>query len=117
MSDGLSWIPRLKLKQGGPVETFLQGCKIELDTYCKNVTPGDNRLPARVYAHKDKLSNRCEYALYDASAQLQQAVASLRYMVRECEDDSGKYCADVEVGHWALRDGPRSLAPRQWWST
>lgn len=35
----------------GPVETFLQGCKTELDTYCKDVTPGDNRLLACIYAH------------------------------------------------------------------
>ncbi len=26
--------------QKGPVETALEGCKDDLETYCKNVTPG-----------------------------------------------------------------------------
>jgi hypothetical protein len=82
----------------GPVETFLEGCKTELDSYCKNVTPGDNRLLACIYAHEDKLSGRCEYALYDAAAQLERALTSLRYAVSECKDDLQKFCANVEVG-------------------
>lgn len=86
----------------GPVETFLQGCKTELDSYCKDVTPGDNRLLACIYAHEDKLSGRCEYALYDAASQLQHAVASLSYAAAECDDDLEKYCANVEVGEGRL---------------
>lgn len=82
----------------GPVETFLQGCKTELETYCKGVSPGDNRLLACIYAHEDKLSTRCEYALYDAAAQLERAVASLSYVAAECDDDLEKHCANVEVG-------------------
>lgn len=82
----------------GPVETFLQGCKTELETYCKDVTPGDNRLLACIYAHEDKLTTRCEYALYDASAQLERAVAALSYFAGECHDDLVKHCANVEIG-------------------
>ncbi len=82
----------------GPVETFLQGCKTELDTYCKDVTPGDKRLLACIYAREDKLSGRCEYALYDAAAQLERALTSLRYAVTECKDDLETFCANTEVG-------------------
>jgi hypothetical protein len=71
---------------------------MELDTYCKDVTPGNNRLLACIYAHEDKLSGRCEYALYDAAAQLEHAVASLSYAAAECDDDLEKYCANVDVG-------------------
>ncbi len=92
----------LDTTQKGPIETFLQGCSTELETYCKNVTAGDNRLLACIYAHGDKLSGRCEFALYDASAQLERAIASLRYAVSECADDLEKYCADVEVGEGRL---------------
>jgi hypothetical protein len=63
----------------GPVETSLQGCKTELDTCCQNVTPGDDRLLACIYAQEDKLSSRCEYALYGAASQLQHAVAAFAY--------------------------------------
>ena len=43
----------------GPVETVKEGCKKELDMYCKNVTPGKGRVVACLYAYEDKLSGRC----------------------------------------------------------
>ena len=86
----------------GPVETFLKGCKTELDSYCKDVTPGDNRLLACIYAHQDKLSARCEYALYDASAQLERAVAALSYVAGECDNDLELYCTEIAPGEGRL---------------
>lgn len=88
----------------GPVETVAKGCEEELQTYCKDVTPGEGRVLACLYAHGDKLSGRCEYALYDAAAQLERAVASLTYVANECEDDLDKYCADVPAGEGRLLD-------------
>ncbi|MBL1265224.1 cysteine rich repeat-containing protein [Candidatus Methylomicrobium oryzae] len=90
--------PVAKPVSKGPAETFFEGCKSELETYCKSVTPGDNRLLACIYAHEDKLSGQCEYALYDAAAQLEHAVAAFSYAAAECNDDLEKYCADVEIG-------------------
>jgi Cysteine rich repeat len=86
----------------GPVETFFEGCKTELDRYCAEVTPGDNRLLACIYSHEDKLSTRCEYALYDAASQLERAVSSLSYIATECRDDLEKYCANIEPGKGRL---------------
>jgi hypothetical protein len=86
----------------GPVETFLKGCKTELDSYCKDVTPGDNRLLACIYAHEDKLSARCEYALYDASAQLERAVAALSYVAGECDNDLELHCSEIAPGEGRL---------------
>jgi len=74
------------------------GCKKDLDSYCKEVTPGEGRILACLYAYQDKLSSRCEYALYDASAQLEHAVATLTYVANECSDDLKKHCAAVEAG-------------------
>jgi hypothetical protein len=86
----------------GPVETVLDGCKKELETYCKDVTPGEGRLLACLYAHEDKLSGRCEYALYDAATQLEQAVAALKYAATECKDDLKAYCSSVKPGQGRL---------------
>ena len=55
----------------------VEGCKTELETHCKGVTPGEGRLLACLYAYEDKLSSRCDYALYDAAARLDQAVTAL----------------------------------------
>jgi len=82
----------------GPLETFMRGCKTELDTYCKDVTPGDGRVIACIYAHEDKLSGRCENALYDSAQQLENAVAALAYLATECDADIEKHCSNVEPG-------------------
>lgn len=74
------------------------GCEKELTGFCKDVTPGQGRLLACLYAHGDKLSGRCEYALYDAAVQLERAVAALTYAANECEDELDTVCAGVEAG-------------------
>jgi len=84
--------------QKGPVETAMEGCKKELDTYCKTVTPGEGRILACLYAHEDKLSGRCVYALYDAASQLERTVMALRYLANECKSDITTLCADTEPG-------------------
>ena len=89
-------------QQKGPVETVLEGCSTEYEAYCKNVTPGEGRLLACFYAYSDKLSTRCEYALYDAAVQLQRAVTALSYLANECRDDLKKYCSDVKPGEGRL---------------
>lgn len=88
----------------GPVEKVLDGCKKEFDTYCKDVTPGEGRLLACLYAHGDKLSGRCEYSLYDAAAQLERAVAALTYVANECRDDLKAHCSSVKPGEGRLLD-------------
>jgi len=80
------------------VKSVQDGCSKELSSYCKDVTPGEGRVLACLYAFGDKLSGQCEYALYDAAAQLQNAVVKLSYVANECNDDLQKYCANVEMG-------------------
>ena len=80
------------------VETVAKGCEKELTSYCKDVTPGEGRILACLYAHSDKLTGQCEYALYDAAVQLERFVAALSYVANECDADLEKYCADIAVG-------------------
>jgi hypothetical protein len=82
----------------GLVDSVAKGCEKELKTYCSKVTPGEGRVLACIYAHNDKLSNQCEYALYDAAEQLERAVQALVYVVNECEADIQKHCADTRPG-------------------
>jgi len=90
------------MAQEGLVESVVTGCKAELEKYCSNVTPGEGRVLACLYAYEDKLSGRCEYALYDAAAQLERAVAALSYVVNECSSDLKQYCAGVAAGEGRL---------------
>ena len=80
------------------IESVSKGCEKELKTYCKDVTPGEGRVLACLYAHEDKLSGPCEYALYDAAAQLERALNALSYAANECRDDLTKFCSDIKPG-------------------
>ena len=86
----------------GPAEIIADGCKTEFETYCKDVTLGEGRGLACLYAHEDKLSSRCEYALYDAASRLQQAVNALAYVASECREDLKAYCSDTMPGEGRL---------------
>jgi hypothetical protein len=77
------------------VETVAKGCQQEIQDYCKNVTPGEGRILACLYAHQDKLSGRCE-------AQLERVIAALTYVANECKDDLKAYCSDVAIGKGRL---------------
>jgi len=80
------------------IDTVAKGCEKELTTYCKDVTPGEGRVLACLYAFSDKLTGQCEYALYDAAVQLERFVAALTYLANECDADLEKFCANIEVG-------------------
>jgi phytoene/squalene synthetase len=99
---GLLLLVNPVMAQEGLVESVLTGCKTELEKYCSNVTPGEGRVLACLYAYEDKLSGRCEYALYDAAAQLERAVAALSYVVNECSSDLKQYCTGVAAGEGRL---------------
>jgi hypothetical protein len=84
------------------VQTIANGCKVELEKYCSQVTPGQGRVLSCLYAYQDKLSGQCEYALYDAAAQLERAIAALSYVINECGDDLEKHCSSVPAGEGRL---------------
>jgi predicted metallopeptidase len=93
-----AWVENPGVENVTVVETIANNCEKELTSYCKDVTPGEGRILACLYAHSDKLTGRCEYALYDAAVQLERFVAALTYLANECDADLEKFCADIEVG-------------------
>jgi hypothetical protein len=88
--------------QQGLIDSVAKGCDKELKTYCKDVTPGEGRVLACLYAFSDKLSGQCEYALYDAAVQLERAVNALAYAANECRDDLTKLCSNIKPGEGRL---------------
>jgi hypothetical protein len=84
------------------LQSVADGCKAEIGKYCGQVTPGQGRVLACLYAHGDKLSAKCEYALYDAAVQLERAVAALGYVANECDADLDKFCSSVAAGEGRL---------------
>jgi hypothetical protein len=89
-------------EEKGIIETFTEGCKADIEKYCKDVKPGDGRVLACLYANSEKISPRCEYALYDAASQLERALTALTYVANECRDDLKAYCSKIEPGEGRL---------------
>jgi Cysteine rich repeat len=84
--------------QGQLGEQVLNGCNTELARFCAEVTPGEERLLACLYAHGDKLTKQCDYALYNAAARLERAIGAITYVSSECRAELETHCADVDVG-------------------
>ena len=80
------------------VSQVQKGCETEIKDYCSQVTMGEGRLLACFYAHEDKLSGQCQYALYSAAAELEHAVSALNYVAGQCADDIVEHCASVQAG-------------------
>ncbi|MGH6912517.1 MAG: cysteine rich repeat-containing protein [Geminicoccales bacterium] len=101
--------------QGELGAQVLDGCSSELTQHCAEVTPGEGRLLACLYAHGDKLSGTCEFALYDAAARLERAISAITYVASECRAELETHCANVEVGEGrvaqCLKDQAGDLSP------
>jgi len=81
-----------------PIDAVKKACNTELTTFCKGVKPGEGRVLACLYAFEDQVSDKCTYAVYNAAAELEQAVNALKFAATQCKDDLLKYCGDVQVG-------------------
>ncbi len=105
--------------------TLLNGCKKEINTHCKSVTPGEGRMAACLYSYNDKISVDCAFAMYDASEQWEQTMAALRHIARKsaCRSDIAQYCKGVPPGGGriyecirknkaTLTDGCRAALPK-----
>jgi hypothetical protein len=101
--------------QGELGEQVLDGCNTELARFCAEVTPGEERLLACLYAHGDKLTKQCDYALYNAAARLERAVDAMTYVASECRAELETHCASVDVGEGrvaqCLKDHAGELSP------
>jgi Cysteine rich repeat len=79
-----------------------KNCKVELATYCKDVTPGGGRILACLHAYSDKLSDTCKEAVLGATGQIKALAAALSFVKDECAADLQQFCKDVPPGEGRL---------------
>ena len=94
-SDGAS---RVEARIVAGVKKLEAGCAADIQKHCTTVTPGEGRLFFCIRAHEDKLSTKCDYALFDASRNLQHALSRIEDAADACWNDIEKHCANTEVG-------------------
>lgn len=80
------------------VEHLLESCEVEMETFCSQVTPGQGRLLHCAAAHEDKLSGRCNYALFQAASAIEQIAAAIAHVAEQCMTDVQTLCSDVKEG-------------------
>jgi hypothetical protein len=104
------------LLEGELTAELQESCRGELAQHCAEVTPGQGRILACLYANGDKLSGRCELALYDAAARLERAISAVTYVASECRAELERHCGDVVAGEGrvtrCLKDHAGELSPR-----
>ena len=80
------------------VKKLEAGCAADAKKYCTTVTPGDGRLFFCIIAHEDKLSSKCDYALFEASRNLERALNRIEDAADACWNDIEKHCANIPEG-------------------
>jgi len=66
--------------------------------FCGQVTPGEGRLVLCMMAHEDKVSNKCDYALYSAVRNIERAIDRIEQTAEACWPDIEKQCSDTAPG-------------------
>lgn len=79
-------------------QDVLEACAEDIDKFCSQVTLGNGRLLACMYAHEDKISDSCDTAIGEAADQLDWFLAEVREAVAKCSVDIEKHCSGVEAG-------------------
>jgi outer membrane protein OmpA-like peptidoglycan-associated protein len=81
------------------VEVFMEGCRADIETYCNQVTPGEQRLLSCVYAYEDKVSAECKGDSRDALLLVKAEIAQANFIGQLCGSDVLTHCGDVEPGN------------------
>lgn len=89
-------------------------CANDVKTYCSQVTPGEGRLMACIYAHEDRISDDCDMALVEAGDKLASIADKVRSAVASCAKDIRTHCSGMSPGDGkifqCLRDNKQSLS-------
>jgi hypothetical protein len=85
-----------------PAQEVADKCGVELQTFCKDVTPGEGRILACLYAYSDQSSDHCKDVVREAFEHLKLMSAVSSHIKTECGDDLERFCKDVEPGEGRL---------------
>lgn len=89
---------RIEARVQAAVGKVQDACSADIRQYCGAVTPGEGRVLLCLEAHEDKISSKCDYALFDASRKLDRALDRVEKAADACWQDIEKTCADVPPG-------------------
>jgi hypothetical protein len=96
--DAVAQTQQLAARLDAAVKKVEAACSDDLKKYCSTVTPGEGRLILCMQAHEDKVSEKCDFALFDASRRLNRALDRIDRAADICWSDIEKYCSNIPEG-------------------
>jgi len=106
-------------------QSLALNCGSDINQFCSAITLGGGRVVACLFAHNDKITGQCTYAMYEASDRLTATMAALRHLAKttSCRSDLRQYCKGVPAGggrlysclrsnRATLTDGCRAVLPK-----
>ena len=91
-------------QNAGAAATLAKDCATEINKFCAEVSPGDDRIVACLIAYEDKASARCRLTAYLASGNLGTRLKQLQSMAKTCSSDIAQYCSNVRPGGGRIFD-------------
>ena len=84
------------------IDQLRDACGDEVRDLCSDVSPGNGRLVACLYANENQLAPRCNYVLYQAAPELGNMIAGLTRMANACKADVEQLCQDFQPGQGGI---------------
>ncbi|MFO1150713.1 MAG: cysteine rich repeat-containing protein [Alsobacter sp.] len=89
---------RFQARVEAAVSKIRDACAADVQKFCSTVTPGEGRILLCMEAHEDKISTKCDFALFEASRNLERALDKVEMAADACWPDIQKSCADAVPG-------------------
>jgi len=89
---------QLATRLDAAVKKVEAACSDDLKKYCSTVTPGEGRLILCMQAHEDKVSEKCDFALFEASRKIDRALDRIDRAADICWGDIEKHCSNIPEG-------------------
>jgi Cysteine rich repeat len=89
---------QLEARLAAAVQKIEAECNDDLKKYCSTVTPGEGRLLLCIEAHEDKISAKCDFALFQAERNLDRALDRVEQIADACWNDIEKRCSQLPEG-------------------
>ena len=89
---------RLVARAEAAAKTIQDACSPDVTKFCSQVTPGEGRLVLCMMAHEDKVSDKCDHALYSATRNIERAIDRIEQTAEACWPDIEKQCSETAPG-------------------
>jgi len=100
----------LRERIAAAVESVEGACASDLKNFCGNVSRGEGRVVQCMQAYDDQLSIRCQFALYRASRNLENALSRVDRIAEACWNDIQEKCGDADKIEQCVMEKRASLS-------